>query len=136
MNLRIAVDAENVLMLGCALCPSALLSFPGQEHGPSRPRGFRQKSLFFALAGLPLHLDSSPATRAVPVHRGGAFDGQSVSVAVGPHLSPHRVSLERDRALKEQNFRFPLLAVVRPRGAPTVRLRLLRGRGRVFASCG
>lgn len=62
MNLRITVYADNVLMFGCTLCPSALLSFPGQEHGPSRPHSFRQKLLFFVLACLPLLLDSSTAT--------------------------------------------------------------------------
>lgn len=113
MNLRITVYADNVLMFGCTLCPSALLSFPGQEHGPSRPHSFRQKLLFFVLARLPpLHLDSSPATQTVPVNR-SVFDGQLICVPVAPYLFPRRVSRKRDRALNERNFRFPLLAVAR-----------------------
>lgn len=91
MNLRITVYADNVLMFGCTLCPSALLSFPGQEHGPSRPHSFRQKLLFFVLAHLPLHLGSSPATQTVPVHR-SVFDGQLISVLVALYLFPHHVS--------------------------------------------
>lgn len=118
--------ADNVLMFGCTLCPSALLSFPGQEHGPSRPHSFRQKLLFFVLARLPLHLGSSPATQTVPVHR-SVFDGQLISVLVALYLFPHHVSHKCDQALNERNFRFPLLTVARREKRANGAKRLLRG---------